>query len=274
MTIEEAAATSAWQAAGRRSSLRGVLAMTGSATSNQLGAAVGTLAFPMVGVTGVVAVRQVVAASVLLVIARPSVRRFTWSQWWPTLLLALVFATMNLSLYTAFSRIDLGLAATLEFLGPLAVALAGSRTVVDLACAVVAGGGVYVLVLPGHATDWVGVGLALLAAACWAGYILLNQLLGRRLPGLQATAAATTLSALGYLPVVVLLGVQGRLVGLPLLCAVTVGLLCSAVPYAADLISLRRVSSRFFGVFMSINPVLAALAGLVLLHQVLATHAW
>lgn len=261
-------------AGGRPGLLRGTLTMAGSATSAQVGAAVGTLAFPVVGVPGVVAVRQLVAAAVLLPIARPPFRRFTWAQWWPTLLLALVFATMNLSLYTAFSRIDLGLAATLEFLGPLGVALAGSRTVVDLACAVVAGAGVYVLVLPGHATDWLGVGLALLAALCWACYILLNSVVGRRLPGLQATAAATTLSALGYLPVVVLLALRGRLVGVPLLCAVTVGLLCSALPYAADMISLRRVSTRFFGVFSSVNPVLAAVAGLVVLGQVLRLHAW
>lgn len=254
--------------------LRGTLTMTGSAASAQLGAAVGTLAYASVGVPGVVAVRQLVAAAVLLPIARPPFRRFTWAQWWPTLLLALVFATMNLSLYTAFSRIDLGLAATLEFLGPLAVALVGSRTATDLVCAVVAGVGVYVLVLPGPATDWLGVGLALLAAACWAAYIVLNRMVGRRLPGLQATAAATTLSALGYLPVVVLLALHGRLVGFPLLCCVAVGLLCSAIPYAADLISLRRVSTRFFGVFMSVNPALAAVVGLVVLDQVLALHAW
>jgi inner membrane transporter RhtA len=223
--------------------------MTGSAASAQVGAAVGTFAYAAVGVPGVVAVRQLVAAAVLLPIARPPFRRFTWAQWWPTLLLALVFATMNLSLYSAFSRIDLGLAATLEFLGPLAVALVGSRTATDLVCAVVAGVGVYVLVLPGAATDWLGVGLALLAAACWAAYILLNRVVGRRLPGLQATATATTL-------------------------CVAVGLLCSAVPYAADLVSLRRVPTRFFGVFMSINPALAAVVGLLVLHQVLAVHAW
>ncbi|HEY0237765.1 MAG TPA: EamA family transporter [Friedmanniella sp.] len=254
--------------------VRGTLTMAGSATSAQIGAALGTLAYASVGVPGVVAVRQLVAAAVLLPIARPPFRRFTWAQWLPTLLLALVFATMNLSLYTAFSRIDLGLAATLEFLGPLSVALVGSRTPIDWVCAVVAGAGVYVLVLPGAATDWTGVGLALLAAVCWAAYILLNRVVGRRLPGLQATAAATTLSALGYLPVVVLLVVHGRLVGLPLLYCVAVGLLCSALPYAADLISLRRISTRFFGVFMSINPALAAVVGLVLLHQVLALHAW
>ena len=260
---------------GRRPRLLpGILAMSASASGSQVGAAVGTFAYPALGVPGVVAVRQLVAAAVLLPLARPPFRRFTFAQWWPAVLLAVVFATMNLSLYTAFSRIDLGLAVTLEFLGPLSVALAGSRSLVDLVCAVVAAGGVYVLVLPGPSTDWVGVGLAMLAGACWASYILLNRVAGRRLPGLQATATATTLSALAYLPVVVVLAVHGRLVGLPLLCAVTVGLLCSALPYAADLLSLRRVPVQLFGVFMSVNPVLAAVVGLLLLGQVLALHAW
>ena len=100
--------------------------MLGSAASNQVGAAVGAHAFPTIGPAGVVAVRQFVAAAVLLPVGRPNLRRFTWAQWWPTLLLGLVFATMNLSLYTAIDRVGLGLAVTLEFLGPLAVALGGS----------------------------------------------------------------------------------------------------------------------------------------------------
>ena len=253
--------------------LRGTLTMTASAASAQVGAAVGTFAYAAVGVPGVVAVRQLVAAAVLLPIARPPFRRFTWAQWWPTLLLALVFAIMNLSLYTAFSRIDLGLAATLEFLGPLAVALVGSRTATDLVCAVVAGVGVYVLVLPGPATDWLGVGLALLAAACWAAYIVLNRVLGARVPGVQATAVATTVSALGYLPVAVLLLAQGRFGAAGLAYAAGAGVL-SSLPYALDLIALRRVPARFFGMFMSVHPVLAALSGLVLLGQVPQPHEW
>jgi inner membrane transporter RhtA len=254
--------------------VRGTAAMGVSAVSNQVGAAIGTFAYPAIGPAGVVAVRQLVAAAVLLPVARPPFRRFTWAQWWPTLLLGLVFATMNLSLYTAFSRIELGLAVTLEFLGPLTVALVGSRSRLDLGCALLAGAGVYVLVLPGPSSDWLGLGLALLAAACWASHILLTRLVGARLPGLQAPAAATSVSALIYLPVVVVLLVQGRLTGLPLLCAVAVGVLASALPYAADVVALRRVPTRFFGVFMSVNPVLAAFAGLVLLGQVLAWHQW
>jgi inner membrane transporter RhtA len=162
--------------------------MFGSALSNQLGAATGVLAFPVIGPVGVVAVRQWIAGIALLAAGRPRWRSFTWAQWWPVLLLAAVYGTMNLSLYSAIDRLGLGLAVTLEFLGPLAVALAGSRRRADLACALVAGAGVVALTRPRPSTDYAGIGLALLAAACWAGYILLNRLIGARLPGAQGSA--------------------------------------------------------------------------------------
>jgi inner membrane transporter RhtA len=222
----------------------------------------------------VVAVRQVVAAAVLLPVARPPLRRMTWSQWWPTLLLAAVFAVMNLSLYTAIDRLGLGLAVTLEFLGPLAVALAGSRSRTDLLTATAAGVGMYLLVLPGPSSDYLGLAIGITAGACWAAYILLNQVVGARLPGLQAPAAATALCALAYLPVLAALVLDGRLGGLSLLQAVTAGLLSSVVPYAADLTALRYVPPRFFGIFMSTHPVMAALAGLAILGQILALHEW
>ncbi|WP_433833526.1 EamA family transporter [Actinoplanes sp. CA-015351] len=252
----------------------GLATMMGSAASNQVGAAVGAHAFATIGPAGVVAVRQFVAAAVLLPVARPNLRRFTWAQWWPTLLLGLVFATMNLSLYTAVDRIGLGLAVTLEFLGPLAVALAGSRTRVDLLCAVGAGAGVYVLVLPGGSSDWFGIGSGLLAAVCWAAYILLNRLLGVRLPGLQAPAAATSVSAVMYLPVLVFVSLSGSWTWPAALFAVGAGVLSSVIPYACDLVALRTVPPRFFGVVMSVHPVFAALAGLVLLGQFLDVHEW
>lgn len=257
-----------------RSRWLGMATMLTGATSNQVGAAIGAHAFAAIGPAGVVAVRQAVAAAVLLPVARPSLRRMSWAQWWPTLLLAAVFSCMNLTLYTAIDRIGLGLAVTLEFLGPLAVALAGSRSRADLLTAIAAAAGVYVLVLPGASSDYVGLGCALVAAACWAAYILLNRVAGARLPGLQAPAVAAGASTLAYLPVLVLLIASGRLGGLPLLYAAAAGLLCSVVPYAADLTALRYVPARFFGVFMSTQPVLAALAGLILLGEALALHEW
>lgn len=248
--------------------------MLGSALSNQVGAALGAHAFGAVGPPGVVAVRQVVAASVLLPAARPALRRMTWPQWWPVLLLAAVFGCMNLSLYTAIDRLGLGLAVTLEFLGPLAVALGGSRSGRDLLIAVAAATGVYVLVLPGPSSDYLGIGIGLLAGVCWAAYILLNRVAGARLPGLQAPAVATGLCALAYLPVLVVVTAAGRLTWGATGYAVSAGVLASVVPYAGDLIALRFVPARFFGVFMSVHPVLAALVGTVLLGQVLGLHEW
>lgn len=259
---------------GERPGVRGVGIMLGSALSNQVGAALGAHAFGAVGPPGVVAIRQVVAASVLLPTARPTLRRMPWAQWWPVLLLATVFGCMNLSLYTAIDRLGLGLAVTLEFLGPLAVALAGSRSRRDLLMAVVAAAGVYVLVLPGPSSDYLGIGIGLLAGVCWAAYILLNRLAGARLPGLQAPAVATGLCALAYLPVLAVVAATGRLTWAATGCAVAAGVLASVVPYAADLIALRFVPARFFGVFMSVHPVLAALVGTALLGQVLGLHAW
>lgn len=254
---------------------RGALAMLLlSGASNSAGAGVGALAFPVAGPAGVVAVRQLVAAAVLLPAARPPLHRMTWPQWWPVLLLGGVFGVMNLSLYTAVDRIGLGLAVTLEFLGPLAVALLGSRSRLDLLTAAAAGAGVYVLVLPGPSSDLVGIGYGLVAAACWAAYILLNRVAGARLPGLQAPAVASGLSALAYLPVVALLAADGRLGGTTLLYAVLAGVLASVVPYAVDLVALRHVPQRLFGIVMSAQPVLAALAGLLLLGQVLDLHEW
>jgi inner membrane transporter RhtA len=252
----------------------GVATMVGSAASSQMGAAVGAHAFPAIGPAGVVAVRQFVAAAVLLPVARPDVRRMSWAQWWPTLLLGLAFGGMNLGLYIAIDRIGLGLAVTLEVLGPLAVALLGSRTRRDLWCAFGALAGVYVLVLPGPSSDYVGIGLGLVAAACWAAYILLNRLLGTRLPGLQGPALGTSVSALLYLPVAVTILAHGRWDGATIAYAVAAGVFSSVVPYAADFVALRRVPAPFFGLFMSVHPVLAALAGLLLLGQALDLHEW
>ncbi|MET8468119.1 EamA family transporter [Streptomyces sp. NPDC006422] len=261
-------------APGAASRAGGVGLMLGSGLSNQIGASLGALAFPVIGPTGVVAVRQWVAAAVLLTAGRPRLRAFTAAQWRPVLALAAVFATMNLTLYLAVDRIGLGLAVTLEFLGPLTVALAGTRRRVDLLCALAAASAVVVLTRPRPSTDYLGIALALVAAVCWGCYILLNRSVGHRLPGLQGSAAAAAVSGLLYLPI----GVTTLYLHPPtptaLLCALAAGVLSSAVPFLSDLLALRRVPPRFFGVFMSVNPVFAALVGSVVLHQHLDPLAW
>lgn len=258
---------------GRRR-LIGVLTMAGSGLSNQTGAAIGSLAFPVLGPAGVVAARQYVAAVVLLAVGRPQLRSFTWRQWQPVLALAVVFGTMNLSLYSAIDRIGLGLAVTLEFLGPLTIALAAARRRVDACCAVIAAAGVVVLMRPQPSTDYLGMGLGLLAAVCWASYILLNRTVGQRVPGAQGSAAAAGLSALMFLPVGVVLVLRQPPTAEAVGCAVAAGVLSSAVPYLADLFTLRTVPAQAFGLFMSVNPVLAALVGWIGLGQNLGRTEW
>ncbi|MFI0773561.1 EamA family transporter [Streptomyces sp. NPDC021212] len=259
--------------AGRRPPA-GVLTMAGSGLSNQTGAAIGSLAFPVLGATGVVAVRQYVAALVLLAVGRPRLRSFTKQQWWPVLLLALVFGAMNLSLYSAIDRIGLGLAVTLEFLGPLTIALSASHRRTDACCALVALAGVVTLMRPQPSTDYLGLGLGLLAAACWASYILLNRTVGRRVPGAQGSAAAAAVSALLFLPVGIVIAVQHPPTPGAAGYAIAAGVLSSAVPYLADLFTLRRVPAQTFGLFMSVNPVLAAIVGWIILGQTLGWTEW
>jgi inner membrane transporter RhtA len=258
----------------RTARLTGIALMCTSGLSCQFGAATATLAFPALGPAGVVAIRQWVAGAVLLAVGRPKIRTFTWQQWWPVLSLAAVFATMNLSLYIAIDRIGLGLAIALEFLGPLAVALAASRRAIDLTCAVVAGAAVAVLTRPQPTTDYAGIGLALLAATCWAGYIQLNRIIGRRLPGAEGPATAAGLSALLYVPVGIWVLSSHTLTYRAIGYAAVAGVLSSAIPFMADVLALKRVPAGFFGVFMSVNPVLAALIGLVVLGQSLQWPEW
>ena len=252
----------------------GAATLVASALSNQLGAASGSLAFPVMGPVGVVAVRQLVAAAVLLPLVRPRLRDLAWRQWWPVLLLAVSFGTMNLGLYASIQRIGLGLAVTLEFLGPLAVALASSRQKTSVLCALAAAVGVVAITKPEASTDFLGIAFGLMAACSWAAYILLNRVVGQRIQGIQGTAAATGVSATLFLPVAVVIFLSQPVDAFAVLCAVAAGILASVLPYVADLIALRRVPASLFGILMSINPVFAAIIGALVLHQELALTQW
>jgi inner membrane transporter RhtA len=252
----------------------GIALMLASSASNQTGAALGALAFPTIGPVGVVAVRQFVTALVLTPIVRPRLRGLRQDQWWPVLGLVVVFSVMNLSLYAAIERIGLGLAVTLEFLGPLTVAIASSRRALNIACAALAGIGVVVLTNPGPTADLIGISLALLAALAWGSYILLNRTLGQRLPGLQGTAVASLVTAAAWTPIAVTWFAFHAPTAAAIALAVACGLMSSIVPYVADLLALRRVPAQMFGTFTSINPVWAGLAGWLVLHQALDLNEW
>lgn len=252
----------------------GFALMATAACSSQTGAAFGSRAFDSLGPVGVVAVRQIVAAVILSVISRPRLWQFTRSQWGPIILLALIFAVMNTALYASISRVGLGMAVTLEFLGPLAVAIGSSRRLRDGIGALLALGGVVLLTQPGPTSDFLGIGLGLLAGVCWAGYILTNRVVGRRIPGVQGAAAATILSATGMLPAVVVIIYSFQPPWQAYVFALLAGLFSTAVPYALDLIVLRRISPLIFGLGMSLHPFFAALIGMVFLGEALGVLAW
>jgi inner membrane transporter RhtA len=252
----------------------GLALMATSSVSNQAGAAIGTLAFLVIGPVGVVAVRQFVTALALVPTVRPRLRRLWREHWLPICGLALVFSIMNLCLYIAIDRLGLGLAVVLEFLGPLAVAILSSRRRLDIACALVAAAGVVVLVRPGASTDVVGIVIGLIAACGWASYILLNRTLGQRIPGLESTAAASLVAAVLWVPIAIPWFVAHPPTPMAAVLAVTCGVLASAVPYASDLLALRRVPTHIFGTFTSMNPVIAALIGWLILDQTLGLAEW
>jgi inner membrane transporter RhtA len=248
-------------------------AVVGGAASVQLGAAIGATIFPLVGPAGVMALRQSVAAVALLAVARPRLRNLTWRTVRPALLLGLVLVSMNLAIYGAIERIGLGLAVTLEFLGPLALALLGSRRRIDLLCAAMAGLGVVLLTGTVPGIDPVGVLFALAAAASWAGYIVLSRRAGSVLPGVQGTALASLLAAVITSPllVVALTGLDPDELLHVAIVGLATGILSSALPYSIDLLVLRRLPQQLFSVLQSVQPAAAALAGLVVLGQALAT---
>jgi len=261
-------------APGARERAVGIGLMLGGTVSGQAGAALGASAFPLVGPVGVVAVRQLVTAAVLVPAVRPRLRGRARTQWLLALGLVAVFSVMNLSLYLAVERLGLGLAVTIEFLGPLAVAIGGSRRRADLACAVLAGVGVVVLTRPGPTTDVVGLALALAAATAWAAYILLNRAVGRQFSGLEGPALASALTATAWLPVALWWFAGHPLTWHALALAAGCAVLSSLVPYVVDVLALRRVPAPMFGTFASLNPVWAAVLGWLVLRQSLDVHEW
>jgi inner membrane transporter RhtA len=182
---------------------------------------------------------------------------------------------MNFSIYQAFARIPLGVAVTIEFLGPLAVAVAGSRHLRDVGWVVLAAIGVVLLTQGGHGhLDLTGVLFAGVAAACWAAYIVLSSATGRRFPGSSGLAIAMVVSAVLVTPPAVVAGGRAMFRPAVLATGAAIGVLSSVIPYRLELESLRRMPMRLFGVWMSAEPAVAALIGLVMLGQRLSIGEW
>lgn len=257
---------------------RGLAVIGTAAFSSQSGAAVGSQAFDTLTPVGVVAGRQLVAAVLMGAVMRPKFWRYTRSQWMPVVLLAVFFAGMNSFLYAAVDRVGLGMAVTIEFLGPLAVALYFSRGAGrgrrGVVCAVLALAGVVLLARPGPTSDFLGLAMALVAGVCWGGYIVTNRVVGKRVPGVEGTAVATMLSATGMLPVAAVIIWNMQPPPQAYLFAIIAGVLSTVVPYSLDLIVLRHISAMIFGLGTSLHPLFAALIGAVFLQEHIPIISW
>jgi inner membrane transporter RhtA len=248
-----------------------------AAISPQLGAAVAVTLFDELGPAGAAFLRLAFAAVILLAIWRPRLRgerRVTGD-----LRLAAAFGValglMNWTFYESIARLPLGIAVTIEFSGPLLVAVLGSRRPLDLVWVILAAAGIVLLVGPGGETavDPVGVAFALAAAVCWMSYILLNKRTGTAFPGGTGLAIAMAVGALVVLPAGVIEG-NGGLVAHPglLAPALLVAILSSVLPYSLDVEALRRLPASVFGVLMSLDPAVAAVIGFVILGQALGSR--
>jgi inner membrane transporter RhtA len=258
------------------------LMVLGSCTSLQIGAALATHLFPATGATGATLLRLGLAAGVLLLATRPGIRTWTRAQWRAVILFGLSLAGMNGFFYASIARIPLGIAVTIEFLGPLTLAAALSRRGRDLCWVLLALAGVVALGWAGGADgtggsggsiDATGLALVLTAAVFWALYILAGSRASAEVPGRGTLAVAMTVAALVITPG----GMRGaeRVADRPglLLVALGTALMASVVPYTLEFAAMRRIPRRAFGILLSLEPAVAALAGWLILGQRIGTLA-
>ncbi len=241
--------------------------------SVQLGSAMAKHLFSAVGSFGTVALRLFFAAAVLMLLWRPSLR-MNRRAWTVVLSYGVILGLMNMCFYLALARIPLGIAVTIEFLGPLAVALAGSRRWLDALWGMLAAGGVVLLMEGRGDLNLVGFLFALAAGTCWGLYILVAAALGRQTTEGNGLALGMAVAALVAVP----FGVAGSGTALlhpsVLVAGLGVALLSSVIPYSLELEALRKIPPPVFGILMSLEPAMAALIGLILLQESLHWSQW
>jgi inner membrane transporter RhtA len=241
----------------------------GGVASVQFGAAAAATLIPLVGASGTVALRLTASAVVLVLLARPWRRAWSRAELRAAATFGAVFTAMNLSIYQAIERLPLAAVITLEFLGPLGVAVVTAAGWATRSWIVPAAAGVVLLGGDLGSGELTGVLFALSGAACWAAYIVLSGRLGRTGTGLAGLSLSSVFGAVLMVPIG--LASAGTAVLRPSMLAagLGVGVLSSAIPYTLDLLALRRLPTAVFGVLTSVNPAVAALAGYLVLGQVL-----
>ncbi|MFF4954948.1 EamA family transporter [Streptomyces chattanoogensis] len=237
-------------------------------SSLQVGAAVAKEAYAEVGATALAGMRLLFSAVIMWALVRPNLSAVAAHKWRAAAALGVVFAGMNVAYFTAITYLPIGIASTVELLGPLAVALAMSRHVKDAVCALAAVAGVVLLAAPGASLPVAGLLLGGLAAACRASYVLLNRKVGRLFDDWSGLTIALAVGACLLVPVAAV--TQGAAVvrnPAVLGTGLLVALLSSLIPYSLDMTALRRMDARAFGILLSLSPAVGAGVGFALLHE-------
>lgn len=239
--------------------------------SVQFGAALAATLVPAIGAGGSVLLRVGFAAVLMLVLVRPRVRGHSRGAWGTVVAFGLALGLMNWSFYGSLAHLPLGVAVTVEFLGPLLLTTVLSRRAVDFVAVAAAAAGVLLisgaLTVPWDELSWVGLLLALTAGACWAAYILLSARTGAAFPRLEGLALALVVSTVVVIPAG--LARADVWTGEHVLKGLGLAVLSSLLPYSLELLALRRLKASVFGILLSLEPAVAALAGLIVLGQVL-----
>jgi inner membrane transporter RhtA len=244
------------------------LLVLAAVSSVQFGGALAKTLFDDVGPGGTVFLRVLFAAVVLAAVWRPALTGRSAGDWRLVLSYSVALVAMNLSFYEALERIPLGIAVTFEFVGPLGVAVFGSRRPVDLVWVVLAAAGILLLSdFGGASLDGWGVALAVIAGGFWAAYILLSARVGQVFPGGDGLALAMLVAVVPLAPFGIAQGGGDLLVPWIIVVGFAAGILSSALPYTLELEALRRLPTAVFGVLMSLEPAVAALAGFAILGE-------
>ncbi|MFC8425878.1 DMT family transporter [Streptomyces sp. NPDC057236] len=255
-----------------RGSLGPVGLVLAGGISVQFGGALAVTLMPRAGALGVVTLRLLVAALVLMVLCRPKLRGHSRADWGTVVVFGVAMAAMNGLFYQSVARIPLGPAVTLEVLGPLALSVLASRRAVNLVWAALALAGVFLLGGGGFSgLDPLGVVFALGAGAMWAAYIVFSARTGRRFPQADGLALAMAVAAVLFLPLGVVESGTKLLDPTVLGLGAAVAVLSSVLPYTLELLALRRLPASTFAILMSLEPALAAAAGFLILDQALST---
>lgn len=237
-------------------------------TSLQLGSAVAKDAYAVVSPTVLATMRITFAAVIMWLLIRPSLRQIAAHQWRAAICLGIVFAAMNLAYFQAIGYLPIGVASTLELLGPLALSIVLSRRLEHLAAAVLGLVGALLLITPGAALSATGIVLGALAAGCRAGYVMLNRQVGHLFSDWTGLTLALAVGAMILVPIATVTD-RVAVTGQPAVLTIGFGvaLLSSVIPYALDMSVLRRIDMRTFGVLLALSPAVGAGVGFVLLHE-------